>query len=475
MSYISDQTLSKPDPCGGNELSYVSTPIFYPNAEPHIGHANTIVIADIIARLGRMFGVRVWMSTGMDEHGQKVERAALSMGRQPQEHVDIIAREFASVCSRLCVVPDVFLRTTSPNHIQTAIKFWNQIKGHLYEGEYEGWYSPKDEAFVTEQGPDTIWTKESCMFFRLSDFQDRLLNLYETGRVKIYPESALHEMQNIIKAGLRDLCVTRKSKWGITPPDMPDHTMYVWIDALSNYLSASPTGSYYPGATHIIGKDILRFHAIYWPALLMAAGYEPGFTILSHGWWMQGGAKMSKSEGNVVSPGEFIDRYSADAVRYYFARAKRLESDASLDWSEIERISTQELLGGFGNLGQRLLCLANKHGHEEVKCELETVRDLPAKCEAAYHQNDPYLYAEALFNSVSALNKYLSANEPWKAPDPRPIIGCALDGWRSVVMHAEALIPNACAIWSEQLKDTSKKPTHAISFAHSVAHRSPAE
>lgn len=457
---------------------YITTPIFYPNDKPHLGHAYTIVIADILARLGKLLGNDVWLSTGMDEHGQKVAKAAAKAGCKPQAHVDAIAAQFQQLCKRMHTNPDVFVRTTNQQHCETALAFWNQIKPHLYHGKYAGWYLPSDEAFCTEQTADTIWMEEPCIFFRLSAFQDRLLELYQNNPQLITPKSARNEILSIISSGLRDLCVTRENPWGIPVPDpkFPTHTMYVWVDALANYITASPTGKYHPNMVHIIGKDILKFHAIYWPAMLLAAGYsesELPRQIIAHGWWIQGGEKMSKSLGNTVDPTAFLDQYGPDGMRYFLARAKRIESDMEVDWNEVNRVCKQELLGGIGNLGQRLLCMINKYygaeGMEvsgDSKCSIPEIAALEESASQAYTRRDTYTYTEAVWNATVALNKYISDQEPWKADAASrlQILACALDGWRQLVHWMQPLLPAATSKWAQQINNIPTRPEPVIVF-----------
>jgi methionyl-tRNA synthetase len=456
---------------------YISTPIFYPNAELHLGHAYTLVIADVLHCLHRLCGKKSWLSVGLDEHGQKVAKAAFAAERTPQEHVDILADKFQATCDMLDVSAQVFVRTTSPAHIRTALDVWDRLRAAdtLYDGEYQGWYLPSDEAFCTEQLPGAIWNQEPCIFFKLSAFQERLLDLYTEHPELIYPESARHEIINLIRGGLEDLCITRKTPWGI-PIDQQHwptgpHTMYVWIDALTNYITASPTGAYYPYTLHIIGKDILRFHAIHWPAMLMALGYSEFPRIMAHGWLIQDGAKMSKSIGNVICPQTFVERFSTDALRYFCIRSKRLANDMELDWNVAETVCN-ELKAGFGNLVQRLLTLTHRNPTPIISThcglpQLEMLNTIPLLLNNPDAGECLWRYGTILTDAMWALNKHLSDTEPWKQSESvrTNILAESLAGLKQLVHYATPLIPRACRIWSTQIANISTvKPSGAITF-----------
>lgn len=471
-------------------MIYISTPIFYPNDELHLGHGYSMIIADVLHRLHKLCGKTSWLSTGLDEHGQKVAKAASTTCRSPQEHVDILAQLFQKLYSTLDISVDFFVRTTSENHQRTALMVWDKLQqsGVLYKGEYEGWYIPSDEAFCTEKIPGAIWNKEQCVFFRLSAFQDKLLEMYEQDPRVVYPLSARNEIMELIKSGLQDLCVTRTTDWGIkipgttrttnnNDPTSIEYTMYVWIDALTNYITASPSGSYYPQTLHILGKDILRFHAIYWPAILMALGYTEFPRLFAHGWLIQNGTKMSKSIGNVISPQTFLARFGIDALRYFCIRSKRAANDMELDWDNVKTVC-EELKSGFGNLCQRLLIQIHKQGGiVPQKCTLKSITTLKSSIENSLHLKDPseclWNYGATLVDAMKELNKYISDSEPWKkeGDERSEILAFALGGVQELIQCATPLMPSACAKWQKQIDNIDQeKPRPVIIFDEQAIH-----
>ncbi len=316
---------------------YITTPIYYVNDKPHIGHAYTSLACDMIARFKHLDGYNVKFLTGTDEHGQKIEKAAAANGVSPQEFVDEVSSSFRELAKALDLTNDDFIRTTEPRHKQAAQHLWNQLvaSGNIYLGEYAGWYAIRDEAFYQEDelvngkaptGAEVEWVKESSYFFKLSAWEEPLLEYYAKHPEAIQPESRRNEVLRFIEGGLKDLSISRTTlKWGIPVPGDPDHVMYVWLDALTNYLSAlgypkNDYQQYWDQAVHVVGKDIIRFHSVYWPAFLMAAGLTPPKTVFAHGWWTVEGEKMSKSLGNVIDPIEMINTYGADAFRYFLLR-----------------------------------------------------------------------------------------------------------------------------------------------------------
>mmetsp|Transcript_5434 Transcript_5434/g.11211 ORF Transcript_5434/g.11211 Transcript_5434/m.11211 type:complete len:382 (-) Transcript_5434:702-1847(-) len=309
---------------------YVTTPIYYVNDKPHIGHAYTSTAADVLARYKRLQGLDVHFLTGTDEHGLKVQNSAVAAGVNPQEFVDGVSRNFREMCDLLDVSQDYFVRTTDAGHKEAAGELWRRLveRDAIYLGAYEGWYSVRDECYYTENelvdgkaptGAEVVWmAKEESYFFKLSEYQDRLLEHLENNPDFVAPRSRLNEVTSFLKGGLRDLSISRTTfDWGVPVPDNPDHVMYVWIDALANYLSAinypwkegdDHKGKYWPADVHLVGKDILRFHAIYWPAMLMAADLPLPKRIFAHGWWTKDGQKISKSVGNVVDPLKVVEK-----------------------------------------------------------------------------------------------------------------------------------------------------------------------
>jgi methionyl-tRNA synthetase len=361
---------------------YITTPIYYINAEPHLGHAYTTMVADAIARSRRLMGEDVFFLTGTDEHGQKVERAAQKAGIETKAFADRIADKYRTLFRSLNISNDDFIRTTEPRHIRAAQDIWRRVRdrGYLYKSEYEGWYCTVDELFVPEAqlvdgtkcptcGNPVERLREQSYFFQLSRFQEPLLELYRTHPEFITPEIRRNEMVAFVSAGLRDLSVSRTSfKWGIPVPDDPAHVMYVWFDALTNYLTAagfpddeSRLRRYWPADVHLMGKEIVRQHAVYWPAFLMAAGLEVPKRVIGHGWWLMNEAKMSKSLGNVVQPQGYVDRFGVDALRYFVMREMVVGQDASFaDETFLTRYNS-DLANDLGNVVSRVTTMVHRY------------------------------------------------------------------------------------------------------------------
>ena len=360
---------------------YVTTPIYYVNGAPHIGHAYTSIAADVMARFKRLDGYDVFFLTGTDEHGQKVEKAAADAGVDPQAFTDTVSADFRAMSDAMGVSYDDWIRTTEERHKVSCAELWRRIarNGDIYLGHYEGWYAVRDEAFYDEKeltvradgsrvapsGAPVEWVKEPSYFFRLSDWQDRLLAFYEANPGFIAPGSRRNEVVSFVKGGLLDLSISRTTfNWGIPVPDAPGHVMYVWLDALNNYVTACgfPDDSaerwrFWPADVHFVGKDIIRFHAVYWPAFLMAAGLPVPSRVTSNGWWLMDGEKMSKSLGNVVEPRKLAEIFGLDQIRYFLLREKPFGADGSLSHAAIISRINVDLANDLGNLAQRSLSL----------------------------------------------------------------------------------------------------------------------
>ncbi|NHO31022.1 methionine--tRNA ligase [Acetobacter fallax] len=360
---------------------YVTTPIYYVNGAPHIGHAYTSIAADIVARFNRLAGKDVFFLTGTDEHGQKVEQAAQAAGEEPQAFTDRISADFRAVADAMDISYDDFIRTTDPRHKAGAQALWEKVaaNGDIYLGAYEGWYALRDEAFygedeittradgtkVAPSGAPVEWMREPSYFFRLSAYQDRLLELYETHPEFIGPAGRRNEIVSFVKQGLRDLSVSRTSfRWGVPVPGDADHVMYVWFDALANYLTAlgypdanAPRMAFWPASLHMVGKDIARFHTVYWPAFLMAAGIDLPHMVFSNGWWTVEGEKMSKSLGNVIDPRDLVAEFGLDPVRFFLMREVPFGGDSDVSRRSLINRMNVELANDLGNLGQRTLSL----------------------------------------------------------------------------------------------------------------------
>lgn len=360
---------------------YITTPIYYVNDVPHIGHAYTSLACDVMARFMRLSGYPVKFLTGTDEHGQKVEKSAEKAGISPQEFTDTVSAHFRELAGLMHFSNDDFIRTTEPRHVRSAQALWTKLldNGHIYLGSYAGWYSVRDEAFYTESelvegvaptGAPVEWVEEPSYFFDLSKWQEKLLAFYEENPDFIKPESRRNEVLSFVKGGLHDLSVSRTSfKWGIPIPGDEKHVMYVWLDALANYLSAlgypdteaADFKTFWPADLHIVGKDILRFHAVYWPAFLMAADLPLPKRVVAHGWWTNEGQKISKSLGNVIDPVRLVEEFGLDQTRYFLMREVPFGNDGNFSRDAMIKRINAELANTIGNLVQRTLSLIAKN------------------------------------------------------------------------------------------------------------------
>ncbi len=426
---------------------YVTTPIFYVNGDPHIGHAYTAIAADVLARFKRLDGYDVHLLTGTDEHGQKVEKAARDAGLSPQDFTDGISAKFAAMTAAMGVAPDDAIRTTEARHKVGAAALWRCLRqrDQIYLGHYEGWYAVRDEDFygadllttlpdgskLAPTGAPVEWVREPNYLFRLSQWQEPLLRHYEENPDFIGPDGKRREMLSFIRGGLNDLSVSRSSfTWGIPVPDDPGHVMYVWLDALSNYITAlgypdtsAPAWRFWPADLHLVGKDIQRFHAVYWPAFLMAAGLPVPKRVFSHGWWTAEGEKMSKSLGNVVDPLDLVARFGLDPVRYFLLREVPFGNDG--DFSEralVSRINS-DLANGLGNLCQRTLSLIARNCGGTLPAaggRTEEDESLIAQAEALPDLMRERLGRQALHDAleeawklIRAADGYIDRQAPW--------------------------------------------------------------
>jgi methionyl-tRNA synthetase len=426
---------------------YLTTPIFYVNGAPHIGHAYTAVAADVIARFKRLDGEDVHFLSGTDEHGQKVERAAAEAGLDPQAFTDQVSAQFATMLAAMGISNDDFIRTTSVRHQAGAAALWERLaaSGDIYLGHYEGFYALRDEDFYPEDqlvtledgtrlaptGAPVEWVREPNYLFRLSAYQDRLLAHYEAHPDFVGPSSKRNEMLSFIRGGLTDVSVSRSSfTWGIPVPGDPSHVMYVWLDALANYVTAlgypdetAPLWRFWPADLHLVGKDIQRFHAIYWPAFLMAAGLPVPKRIFAHGWWTVEGQKMSKSIGNVVDPMKLVQTYGLDPVRYFLLREVPFGNDGDFSPRALVSRLNVELANDLGNLAQRSLSLIAKNcggrlppqgtRTEDDNALLDAARALPGLMREQIGRQALHESLEEVWRVVRAGNAYIDRQAPW--------------------------------------------------------------
>jgi methionyl-tRNA synthetase len=430
--------------------SYITTPIYYINATPHIGHAYTTLLTDAIARAQRLMGEDVFYLTGTDEHGQKVARAAQKAGLDTKKFADQVSSAFREMCAELSISNNDFIRTTEPRHYAAAQELWNRVQkaGDIYKGEYEGWYCTVDEIFVPEAqlvddkcptcGSKVERLKEESYYFRLSTYQHKLLDWYRAHPDFVQPEFRLNEVRTFVEAGLQDLSISRTSfTWGIPVPGDPKHVMYVWFDALTNYLTALGFGSgtpegearvakYWPTVTHFVGKEIVRQHALYWPAFLMSAGLTPPRRIIAHGFWMMGGAKMSKSLGNVARYQDYQQVFGLDGLRYFALREMPLGQDANFSDEAILTRFNADLANDLGNLVSRATTMVHRYRDGVIpEAPPERAQSLDRDLDAAVATAidavkasfQAYQVSQALQDAwtlVRQVNKYIVEREPWK-------------------------------------------------------------
>lgn len=469
---------------------YVTTAIAYPNGRPHMGHAYEAIATDVIARFKRLDGFDVRFLTGTDEHGLKIDQAARAAGKPPKAYVDDMVAPFQSLHESLGISFDRFIRTTDDDHKALVQALWQRMaaSGDLYLGRYEGWYSVRDEAYYDEgelvtgedggklspNGAPVEWTVEESWFFKLSAYQDKLLALYEGHPEYIQPASRFNEMRAFVAGGLSDLSVSRTSfTWGIPVPGDQRHVMYVWLDALANYLTGADAsgrgsldGEWWPADLHVVGKDVVRFHAVYWPAFLMSAGIALPKTVFGHGFLLNRGEKMSKSLGNVVDPAAMVDRFGVDRLRWFLCREVAFGEDGSYSDEAIVERTNADLANGIGNLAQRSLSMVAKNlgGVMPVRGEAGET-ELRLK-EAFLSGSEAYFTAmnglalhkalDALMAMVAAANGYFAENAPWALAKTdvvrmAEVLAATLDATRRIVILAQPFMPGSTAQLLDQL------------------------
>ena len=426
---------------------YLTTPIFYVNGAPHIGHAYTTIACDVLARWKRLDGFSVFFLTGTDEHGLKVEQAARDAGVAPQAFTDQVSASFRAMAAKMGASNDIFIRTTEPRHFAACAELWRRCRaaGDIYLGDYEGWYAVRDEAFysvdelttrpdgvrIAPTGAPVELVREPSYFFRLSAWQDRLLAFYAANPDFIAPDTRRNEVLSFVRGGLNDLSVSRTTlRWGIPVPDDPDHVMYVWFDALANYLTGVgfPDDSealwrFWPADLHMVGKDILRFHAVYWPAFLMSAGVPPPRRVFAQGWWTVEGEKMSKSVGNVIDPGDLVDAFGRDPVRFFLLREVPFGNDGDYSRRALIGRMNGELANDLGNLAQRTLSLVARNcdgrrpgrgATSEDDVGMQALADaLPALLRDRLDRQAFHEALEEVWKVIRAANAYIDRQAPW--------------------------------------------------------------
>ena len=482
------------------EKFYITTPIFYPNGKPHIGHAYTVIATDALARFQRHDGRDVFFLTGTDEHGLKMQQTAEKEGVTPQELADRNSAIFRNMVEAVGGSNDQFIRTTEERHKRASQAIWERMaaRGDIYLDRYSGWYSVRQEAYFDESettlGEDGVrreplgspveWNEEETYFFRLSAYQDRLLELYEKQPDFVGPAERRNEVVSFVKSGLRDLSISRSTfSWGVPVPGDERHVMYVWVDALTNYITAAgypdtdaAQWSYWP-ALHIIGKDIVRFHAVYWPAFLMSAGVQLPSRVYAHGFLFNRGEKMSKSVGNVVDPFALIEHYGLDQVRYFFLREVPFGQDGSYSHEAIVNRTNADLANDLGNLAQRSLSMIAKNLEGKVPTPgplAEQDRAILGQAEAALGTARKAMADQAIHQALAAIfavvaeaNRYFAGEAPWalRKTDParmETVLWTTVETIRRVAILCQPFVPGSAA----KLLDLLAVQTDGRDFAH---------
>ena len=460
---------------------FITTPIYYPSGKPHMGHAYSSIVSDVIARFKRLDGYNVEFLTGTDEHGLKIQRAAEEKGLDPKKFCDELSKTFRNLSKTLNLSNTDFIRTTEDRHIKSVQNLWKILekKNQIYLSKYSGWYSVSDEAFYSDNeikeenginissisGSKVEWVEEESYFFKLSEWENKLLKFYEENPKFILPETRRNEVLSFVKGGLKDLSVSRKSfSWGIKVPGNNDHVIYVWLDALTNYISALnypdtkdiKYKNYWPADLHMIGKDILRFHAVYWPAFLLAADLPPPKRVYGHGWILSGDEKMSKSKGNILDPLEIVDKYGLDSLRFYLLKEVSFGNDGSITQEKLESCINSDLANNYGNLCQRVISFNEKNCNllvpDNINFEKEDLKLLNKVSEnintlRSYIDNQELsVYSNFIIDCLFEANKYFNDQEPWKKKSDvvrlNTIVYVSLEIIRKVSILLNPIIPD---------------------------------
>lgn len=483
----------------GKRPFQITTPIYYVNDKPHIGHAYTSTACDVLARFMRLSGREVFFLSGTDEHGQKVEQSAEKKGIPPQQFVDEVSVSFTELLDLLQISNDKFIRTTEEAHKESVQHLWKALveKGYIYKGTYSGWYSVRDECFYNDSelidgkaptGAEVEWVaKEESYFFKLSEFEDKLLEYYDANPDFIAPKTRLNEVTSFVKGGLRDLSISRTSfSWGVPVPDDDEHIMYVWMDALTNYISAlgypnsdddSNYSKFWPGALHVVGKDILRFHTVYWPAFLMAADLPLPKRVFAHGWWTKDGEKISKSLGNAIDPVKLVETYGVDQTRFFLMAEVNFGSDGDFSEKSVILRVNNNLANELGNLCQRTLSMVFKNCEkavptpsaftEEDEALLASAQGLHERCAVAISEQKIQKYANELIEMVWEANKYIDTMAPWvlrKSDEQRmaTVLYVIMEVLRHVAILYQPIIPGS----ANKILDLLSVPEDQRSFEH---------
>ncbi|MFN7102597.1 MAG: methionine--tRNA ligase [Pseudorhizobium sp.] len=479
---------------------FITTAISYPNGKPHIGHAYELIATDAMARFQRLDGRDVFFLTGTDEHGQKMQQTARAEGIEPAALAERNSSEFREMARLLDASNDDFIRTTEPRHHDACRAIWNRMadNGDIYKDSYAGWYSVRDEAYYQEgetevregvrlgpQGTAVEWVEEESYFFKLSGYQDKLLQYYEDHPDFIGPAERRNEVISFVKSGLKDLSISRTTfDWGIPVPNDPAHVMYVWVDALTNYITATgyledphgPRAKYWPADAHIIGKDIIRFHAVYWPAFLMSAGLPLPKRVYAHGFLLNKGEKMSKSLGNVVDPVNLVNHFGLDQVRYFFMREVSFGQDGSYSEEAIGTRINADLANGIGNLASRSLSMIVKNCDgkipqpgalsEEDKAMLASADAMIGACRDDMGKQLVHRAVATIIAVVSETDRYFAGQEPWalKKTDPErmgTVLYVTAEVVRQIAILLQPFVPDSAA----KLLDLVAAPAEQRDFA----------
>jgi len=463
-----------------NKNFFITTPIYYPSAKPHMGHAYSSIVSDVIARFKRLDGFNVEFLTGTDEHGLKIQRAAEDKGVDPKKFCDEISETFRNLSNTLNLSNTDFIRTTESRHIKSVQNLWKVLQDNdeIYLSKYSGWYSVSDEAFYGEDeikkengiyicsnsGSKVEWVEEESYFFKLSKWEKKLLKFYDENPSFILPNSRKNEVVNFVKSGLRDLSISRKSfSWGIKVPNNDNHIIYVWLDALTNYISAlnypniknTKYKNFWPADVHMIGKDILRFHAVYWPAFLLAADLPPPKRVYGHGWILSGEEKMSKSKGNILDPIEIIEKYGLDPLRYYLIKEVSFGNDGNISQDKLENCINRDLANNYGNLCQRVisfnekncaLLIPEKDNFEKVDLVLlNKIGDNIKSLRLNIDKQELNSYVNFIVDCLFDANKYFNDQEPWKKKSDtkrlNTIVYVSLEVIRKISILLNPIIP----------------------------------